>query len=71
MSASAGDVLRDDPAALPDVALDDALMKTALAPPAADPGAMPGGPADRADVLARAVVGVAEAGLELAADISG
>eukprot|EP00969_Alexandrium_andersonii_P100533 4435252-Alexandrium_andersonii.AAC.1 len=53
---SAGNVLRGYPAALPDVALDDALVPNALRPPATDAGAMPGGSADSTDVLARAVV---------------
>eukprot|EP00969_Alexandrium_andersonii_P082645 3643234-Alexandrium_andersonii.AAC.1 len=68
---SAGNVLRGDPAALPEVALDDALAPNALEPPATDPSALPGGSADSTDVLARTVVVVAKAGLELAADVSG
>eukprot|EP00969_Alexandrium_andersonii_P117828 5211832-Alexandrium_andersonii.AAC.1 len=66
-----GDVIRRDPAAVEDVAAADALLANELAPRAADPGAVPGSPADGADVLALAVVVLAKAGLGPPAHVSG
>eukprot|EP00969_Alexandrium_andersonii_P329020 14538258-Alexandrium_andersonii.AAC.1 len=65
-----GDILRGDPAAMEDVAPGHPLLADTLTSCSTNPGAMSRGPANRADVLAQAVVEVAKVGLELAAHTS-